>query len=208
MIPTDLSRTDERKELIPTRASLLSRLKHSDNSESWRDFFDTYWKLIYNAARRAGLKEVEAEDVVQETLLTVVRTIHDFVYDKKQGSFKRWLLKTTAWRVQDQFRKRATGQLEFVAELPEAIHPMIENGVQQIWDAEWDQNLLSAAIERVKKQVSPKHFQIFDLAVHKQWSTSRISEELEVNAGCVYIAKHRVSMRLKRELATLRRKAE
>lgn len=199
---------DEYEDLIPTRASLLSRLKCSDDSESWRVCFETYWKLIFNAARRAGLTEAEAEDVVQETLLTVARTIHDFNYNQKQGSFKGWLLKTTAWRVQDQFRKRASGRLEFLADLPEAIHPVIENGVQQLWDSEWEQNLLSAAIERVKKQVSAKHFQIFDLAVIRQWSTARISAELDVNSSYVYITKHRVNNRFKAELATLRKETE
>ena len=119
----------ENEDLIPTRASLLSRLKHSDDSESWRVCFETYWKLIFNAARRAGLTETEAEDVVQETLLTVARSIQTFQYDKNRGSFKGWLLKTTAWRVQDQFRKRASGRLEFVATLPEDLHPTIESGV-------------------------------------------------------------------------------
>lgn len=199
---------DEYEDLIPTRASLLSRLKCSDDSESWRVCFETYWKLIFNAARRAGLTEAEAEDVVQETLLTVARTIHDFTYNQKQGSFKGWLLKTTAWRVQDKFRKRASGRLEFLADLPEAIHPVIENGVQQLWDSEWEQNLLSTAIERVKKQVSAKHFQIFDLAVIRQWSTARISAELDVNSSYVYITKHRVNNRFKAELATLRRETE
>jgi RNA polymerase sigma-70 factor (ECF subfamily) len=199
---------DEYEDLIPTRASLLSRLKCSDDSESWRVCFETYWKLIFNAARRAGLTEAEAEDVVQETLLTVARTIHDFTYNQKQGSFKGWLLKTTAWRVQDQFRKRASGRLEFLADLPESIHPVIENGVQQLWDSEWEQNLLSTAIERVKKQVSAKHFQIFDLAVIRQWSTARISAELGVNSSYVYITKHRVNNRFKAELATLRRQTE
>ena len=199
---------DEYEDLIPTRASLLSRLKCSDDSESWRVCFETYWKLIFNAARRAGLTEAEAEDVVQETLLTVARTIHDFTYNQKQGSFKGWLLKTTAWRVQDQFRKRASGRLEFLADLPESIHPVIENGVQQLWNSEWEQNLLSTAIERVKKQVSAKHFQIFDLAVIRQWSTARISAELGVNSSYVYITKHRVNNRFKAELATLRRQTE
>jgi len=199
---------EENDPWIPTRASLLSRLKHSDDSESWRECFDLYWKLIFNAARRAGLTETEAEDAVQETLLTVVRTIRTFEYDQHRGSFKGWLLKTTAWRVQDQFRKRGTGRLEFVASLPEEIHPTIETGIQQVWDAEWEQNLLAAAIERVKRKVSPKHFQIFDLAVLREWPTARISEALDVTSTYVYVTKHRVNNRFKAELQALREEAE
>jgi len=59
------------EELIPTRRSLLSRLKDWDDQESWKDFFDTYWKLVYGVAIKAGLSDQEAQDVVQETVLSV-----------------------------------------------------------------------------------------------------------------------------------------
>jgi hypothetical protein len=60
----DLAPT-EREDLIPTRESLLSRLKDWKDSESWQDFFDTYWKVIYGIARKAGLSDAEAQDIVR-----------------------------------------------------------------------------------------------------------------------------------------------
>ena len=45
---------------IPTRQSLLERLKDWKDQTSWQDFFNTYWKLIYGVARQAGLTEPEA----------------------------------------------------------------------------------------------------------------------------------------------------
>jgi hypothetical protein len=41
-------------ELIPTREILLNQLRNGKEQDSWPDFFDTYWKLIYGVARRAG----------------------------------------------------------------------------------------------------------------------------------------------------------
>src|SRR5580765_2080020 len=64
--------------LIPTRESLLSRLKETSADESWREFFETYWKLIYNNARRAGLSDNEAQDVVQETMVALMVHIRGF----------------------------------------------------------------------------------------------------------------------------------
>ena len=49
-------------ELIPTRQSLLSRLKDWEDRDGWKQFFDTYWRLIYTIALKAGLTETEAED--------------------------------------------------------------------------------------------------------------------------------------------------
>ena len=41
--------------LIPTQRSLLSKLKNWDDQQSWQEFFDTYWKLIYGVARTLGI---------------------------------------------------------------------------------------------------------------------------------------------------------
>src|SRR5688572_17583529 len=56
-------------ELNQTRHTLLQRLKDSGDDRSWTDFFDTYWRLIYTTAVRAGLTPEESQDVVQETIL-------------------------------------------------------------------------------------------------------------------------------------------
>ena len=56
-------------DFIPTRRTLLSRLKNFDDHLSWRNFFDTYWKLIYSVALKSGLRDAEAQEVVQETVI-------------------------------------------------------------------------------------------------------------------------------------------
>ena len=102
-------------EFIPTRASLLGRLKDWEDQQSWQDFFNIYWRLIYSVALKAGLSDGEAQDVVQETLVTVAKKIGQFKSDPALGSFKKWLLLITRRRIADQFEKRgklpATPQL-------------------------------------------------------------------------------------------------
>ncbi len=93
-------------DLLPTRHSLLSRLKNWDDQDSWRLFFDTYWKLIHSVARRAGLDEAEAQEAVQETVLSVAKEMPKGRYDKTKGTFKGWLLTITRRRIADQMRKR------------------------------------------------------------------------------------------------------
>src|SRR5882672_375357 len=60
-------------ELIPTRATLIQRLKNWRDQSSWQDFFDTYWHLIYGVAVKRGLTQSEAQDVVQETMISVAK---------------------------------------------------------------------------------------------------------------------------------------
>src|SRR6266571_1256170 len=91
---------------IPTRHSLLARMKDWEDQKSWQDFFNTYWRLIYAVAVQSGLTHSEAEEVVQETVISVSKKINDFKNDPALGSFKSWLMLITRRRIADQFRKR------------------------------------------------------------------------------------------------------
>ena len=90
---------------LPTRASLLSRLRDLGDKDSWRTFFDMYWRLLYNVARKSGLNDGDAQDVVQETVIAVARKMPEFRYDPTKGSFKQWLLLITRRRIQDHLRR-------------------------------------------------------------------------------------------------------
>jgi RNA polymerase sigma factor (sigma-70 family) len=203
---------DANDELIPTRQSLLSRIRDWNDQPSWQDFFNTYWKLIYNTARRAGLNHAECEEVAQETLITISRSIRDFHYDRKQGAFKSWLRTTAAWKIHDRLRRQREEQTDSVdedgnwLEVDDVIDPASDPiTITSNWESDWEQSLADAAIERVKRKLPPKHYQVFDLAVMKQWPTKKIAKTFGMNVGYVYLIKHRVSARLKAELRKLRR---
>src|SRR6266478_2434159 len=93
-------------ETIATRASLLGRLKDLGDVASWEEFYQTYRELIYSVARKAGLNETEAEEAVQETLISVAKKMPGFKYDPTVDSFKGWLLTVTRWRILDQLERR------------------------------------------------------------------------------------------------------
>jgi RNA polymerase sigma factor (sigma-70 family) len=198
-------------ELIPTRASLLHRLKDWRDQTSWQQFFDIYWKLIYTVARRSGLDDTEAEDVVQETMLAVAKHMPGFKYDACDGSFKAWLLNLTRWRIIDRARKRKQTGLEapFPAEqgtgtgLTERFIDPAGNALDALWEAEWQQTLLDAAVARVKRRVEPESYQLFDFYVNKDWPAEKVASNFNVSVGQVYMAKHRVSGMLKAEVARL-----
>ena len=199
-------------EFIPTRQTLLERMRGEGDEASWHEFFETYWKLIYNAGRKGGLSDAEAQDVVQETIISVYKSLPEFEYDPKAGSFKAWLLKLTRWRVVDQLRRRRTenriskglkaGEEAERAEVEEVEDPSAFVP-DSYWDEEWERNLYEAALERAKGKLPPKQFQIFDLYVLKEWPVGKVKDVLGVSATQVYLAKHRVSRALKKEMRTL-----
>lgn len=196
---------------IPTRQSLLERLKDWGDQTSWQDFFHTYWKLIYGVARQAGLTEAEAQDVVQETVISVAKKMGEFKTDPAFGSFKSWLLLITRRRISDQFRKRppraealgsrsdATTRTPRLERMPDKAIPELES----IWQQEWERNMLSVALGKVKQMVSSKQFLLFHQQVFKQWSPRRVATQYGVSLAQVYMAKYRVSGLLKKEIRKL-----
>jgi len=204
------------EDTISTRYSLLSRLEDRGDQDSWRDFFNTYWRFIYSVALKSGLTEAEAQDVVQETVISVARDIHKFKRDRALGSFKGWLRNLTRWRIADQLRKRIRTGGEYdtdirrdipppdVADIPDPATEVAES----VWDEEWRVNLLNAAMETLKPCVKEEHYQIFDLYVLKQWPARTVADVLGVNVGMVYLVKYRMAALLKKEVRRLEQRWE
>src|SRR3954470_14755844 len=90
---------------MPTRRTLLSRLRDLDDQESWRTFFDLYWRLLYNVARKSGLDDLSAQEIVQDTVIGVARQMPEFRYEPARGTFRQWLLRITRRRIIDHFRR-------------------------------------------------------------------------------------------------------
>ncbi len=194
-----------------TRKSLIARLDNWEDQRTWDEFYQTYWRLIYAVAVKAGLRPDEAFDCVQETILSIAKQSKKKLYDPEQGSFKTWLMNMTRWRINDQFRKRKKDTAMLVGEwendrktsVIDRIEDPAGDVLSRLWNAEWQKNLADAALARVKSQVSPKQYQIFDCYVIKQWDAGKVQEQLNVSMAQVYLAKHRVGVVLKRELAKL-----
>ena len=194
-----------------TRKTLIARLENWDDQKTWDEFYRTYWRLIYSVALKAGLREDEAWDVVQETIFSIAKQSRKNMYNPEQGSFKLWLWNMTRWRINDQFRRRkkdtamwlSNKQVEIGEPPVETIPDESKDSFEQVWENEWQKNLLKAAIERVKAVVSPKQFQIFDYYVLREWSVSQVCLQLGINMAQVYLAKHRVNAALKKELKNL-----
>jgi RNA polymerase sigma factor (sigma-70 family) len=195
---------------LPTRQSLLTRLKDWNDQEGWREFFDTYWRLIYMVARRAGLSEAASQDVVQETMLVVAKQMPAFRYDPQRGSFKAWLHTVIRGRLCRHWRKQKAPEVSLDQDQDEENGPCgpelaAPAEFDAIWQTEWEQNLIEAALRRVQTQVSPRQYLLFSLAALKNVPASVICERYDANMAQLYLAKHRVGRLFKKELARLQK---
>lgn len=196
------------EELIPTRATLIHRLKNWQDQASWQVFFDTYWELIYRVAVKGGLSPAEAQDVVQETIISVSRHMPAFQYDPSIGSFKHWLLNMTRWRILDHIRKQKYApfippQDERRDDETQTAYRVADpagNHLDALWEAEWESNLLATAVAKIKRQADPAHYQIFDCYVNRGWPPEKVAETFGIPVTQVYLIKHRITADLKDEV--------
>ena len=192
-----------------TRQSLIARLNDWGDSKKWQEFFETYWQLIHCVAMRAGMRDDEAQEVVQETCIAVAKNVGG--YDSKAGSFKSWLLQMARWRITDQFRKRdkrrasPSGEDTRATATLDRLPGSGEGAFTAMWEEEWQRHVLVAALTRMKRRVEARHYQIFDCTVVKQWTAAKAAKELGVNIAQVYLVKHRLKAMLKKELQSLER---
>lgn len=194
---------------LPTRRSLLSRLRNVEDDASWHAFFNAYWRLIYNVARKSGLSDDAAQEVVQETVISVARKMPGFRYEPEKGSFKQWLLLITRRRIHDHLRKvyrslpPAPGGVTDAETRRHGDAETPHTEMDEEWELAWQQNLYEAALARVRKQASPKAYQVFDYCVLQDTPAGQVAKMLGLNAAQVYLAKHRVSAAVKRAVREL-----
>src|SRR3954469_20733139 len=74
-----------------TRASLLVRIRDGHDQEAWQQFVQLYAPVVYGFARKRGLQDADAADVVQDVLRSVARNAERMDYDPEGGTFRGWL---------------------------------------------------------------------------------------------------------------------
>ncbi len=188
-------------ELVPTRASLLARLRNMEDDSGWRQFFETYHRLIYGRVRRRGVPEADAEDIVAEIISGVGRRMPAFVYDPARCSFKTWLFRVVENRIADYFRRRARSLPEAAGESgwdEEVADPSVVQP-DEGWEEEWMRNLAEAAFERVRKKANPRYLQIYIYSEMEGHGAAETASHLRTTANDVYTAKHRIEKLLRQE---------
>ena len=203
--------TAESESTLATRPSLLARLKDWSQQSAWREFEHDYAPLLRNVARKAGLTNVEADDAVQEMLIAVAKKIGDFKHAGNRGSFRSWLYQQARWRIADRFRDRArySGTINGSLESSDSIEPAKPQGMadpmfENIWDTEWEDHIRKSALERVKRHVGARQFQLFDLHAVQGLPAQAAAKAAGATIAAVFMAKSRVGRLVRKEIERLK----
>ena len=192
---------------LPTRLSLLSRVKNLDDARSWEEFIRTYGRLVQGLARSRGLTMHEAEDVAQEVFQNIARTIQQFRPAPHAGAFRSWLGRLTKWRVED--RRRARDRFASPARATdEPRTATIErvpapDDVNEEFEQQARRHLLATLFQQLESRVPPKQLQIFQLVVMDDLPAARVAQMYGMTVTHVYVIRHRVMQKLREEVEKL-----
>src|SRR5690348_689002 len=148
-----------------TRASLLVRLRDPHDKEAWAQFVRLYAPVVYGFARKRGLQDADAADVMQDVLRSVVGAAGRLDYDPARGSFRGWLYTVSRNKVfnflsANRHRPgRGTGDTDARERLEAVAGP--ESELAKTWEQEYERNLAAVAMQRVRGEVQPATWQAF-----------------------------------------------
>jgi RNA polymerase sigma factor (sigma-70 family) len=189
-----------------TRASLLVQLRDGANDGAWREFATLYGPVIYGFARKRGLQDADAADLMQDVLRSVANSIGRLDYDRTRGTFRGWLFTITRNKVYNFLsarRIRPQGSGDTTTNYLLASEPDTSDDSDAL-EMEFQRRLASIAMDRIKSEFQPNTWQAFWFAAVEGVSIAEVAQRLGMSAGAIYVAKSRVLARLKEEVDQVR----
>jgi RNA polymerase sigma-70 factor (ECF subfamily) len=189
-----------------TRASLLVRLRDPHDKEAWGQFVQLYAPVVYGFARKRGLQDADAADLMQEVFRSVAGAAGRLDYDPKRGSFRGWLYTITRNKIftfLDTQRRQVRGSGDSGAQMLLEGQAGRDDGTGDLWDQEYERSAFAWAAERVRGEFHEATWQAFWLTAVDGQSARDAGRKLGLSPGAVYVAKSRVIARLREEIREL-----
>lgn len=182
-----------------TRRSLILRARNADDSEAWEEFVRYYERFIYHVLHRMNVSTSEFDDLVQNVLMKLWKSIAS--YDPDKARFRTWLGVVVRNAVYDQFAEtqRHRKLLENESEALQRLEQEPASEIEQLIEREWADYVSNLAMERVEKLFSEEAVKSFTMSLDGA-SAKEIAELLNMSTDSVYTLKSRVKSRLIKEI--------
>lgn len=183
---------------IPTRETLLLRLRDPEDDASWTEFAEIYTPLLYGYCKKRGIQQADAADIVQDVMRSVALAMRSFEYDPAKGKFKGWLftaIRHAIGRYFKNLRRRPLTPAD--SQFTEMLESTPEESETVDWERDYQRELLKWALEKVKPEFAERIWNAFEQTALHGREPADVSEEIGMTKNAVAIAKFRVTKRLK-----------
>ena len=192
--------------LMPeTRGSLILRLKDQEDAKAWEEFVFMYRPVIVRLAAARGLQHSDADDLAQQVLLSVARSVSDWDCDPQRGKFRTWLGRVVRNATINALSRRkpdrgAGGTSALVLINGRSAHICDD---AEVLDLEWRREAFRWAVDQIHDEFQPKTWEAFWLTAVDGLSTTEAARQTGKSIGAVYVARSRIMARLQEKVRTL-----
>ena len=189
-----------------TSVSLLRQACGDPESESWERLASIYTPLLRAWMTKYELQDSDADDLVQEVLLTVSRELPSFEHSGRTGAFRSWLRIILVHRVKAFWKSRkrapnAKGGSSVLDELRELEDET--SNASRLWDAQHDEHVLTRLLEQIRPRFEETTWEAFCRQMYRREKGRDVAEALGISLKAVQLAKSRVLNALRVEAAGL-----
>ena len=185
----------------PEDLAILERYATGD-VDAVADLADRYASRLYSFGLRMCGNSRDAQDMVQDTFLNVIRYLNGF---RGEAKLKNWLFRLAS----SACIKKRRGKNDPDRELPlEALRPNHEEGSTPDipdWSTSPVKDLLNdelrAHLIRAIEQLPPKYRMVFTLRDLEGFNTAEVAEMLDLSEQAVKTRLHRARAFLRKDLA-------
>ncbi len=183
---------------VPTRPTLILRIRDPEDQESWEEFVEIYTPLVYGFCLKRGLQSADARDILQTVLQNIFRAIQGFDYDRGKGTFRSWLYTITRREISRMLS--GAKRRPFLVE-SEELDDVGGDDCGVDWDLDYRLRLFRWACEKVEGEFARRNWQAFYRTAVMEEDPEVVGEELGLSRAAVYMSRSRVLARLREKVA-------
>ncbi len=186
-----------------TRLSLILRLRDHQDELAWSEFAEIYTPLVYGLARRLGLQDADATDLVQEVWRAVAGAVGRYDTDPRRGSFRGWLFRIARNLTINSLaarRRHPRGIGGSDARWALEQQPASSGEDSELFDSECRRRLFEWALGQVRGEFRDATWQAFWRTGVLDEKPTDVAESLGLTVGAVYVYKNRVLSRIRRKV--------
>lgn len=180
-----------------TSATFIARLARGASQAEWYQFLARYGEPILSIARRHGLQQADCDDVLQDSMIEVTRSMKGF--DSSRGRFRNYLrqivLRVTYRKVRQKYAESGQQPLDEHRIVGTRRLLACEHG-EDVWEDEWRRYHVRQALRTIESEFSELNRTAFMMCTAHGQSPQHVAELLGISVDQVYQAKSRILRRL------------
>lgn len=185
-----------------TRSSVLKAVADTANEAAWQRLFDLYAGFIFSIARSKGLRNEDADDIVQVVFADLARKLPTFRYDRAKGRFRSYLTGLVYWRIMDRLRS-GKRDADFKAAFQEEAKAATTSADEAFAEQEWRAAALEEALRRIKSGVRPEHYAAFVASSVEGQDTDTVLRLYGLSRDNLYQIRKRLTVKLREAVAAV-----